>query len=81
MENNKKFEGILRENGLTINDEEVDRLVAELAADGIVISREEAQRSVYRLAELLLLLSEPLPLPASGSMSLAAEDQSPALGE
>lgn len=49
--------------GPVMSDEEADELVAELAADGIVVSREEARQSVERLVKLLLLISEPLPLP------------------
>lgn len=65
-----------------MNDDELDGLVAELAADGIVVTRDEASRAVQRLAELLLLISESLPLPPpSGSTSPAAEDQSPERGE
>lgn len=67
---------------MIMSDEEADMLVAELEVDGIVVTREEARRSVYRLAELLFLISEPLPLPAaSGSANPTAEGQSPAPGE
>lgn len=70
MQNNKN-----QVNEPFISDEKADELVAELAADGIVVSREEARRSIERLAELLLLISEPLPLPPpSGSRGQAAED-------
>jgi hypothetical protein len=62
-----------------MTDDDLAGLVAELSADGIVVTREEAYRAVHRLAELLLLISEPLPLPPDlNSTSLAEEDQSPA---
>lgn len=80
MTNNKELEGCLRENDFDIGDKEADALVAELAADGIVVSREEARLSVHRLAELLLLISEPLPLP-TGPANQEAEDPSPERGE
>jgi hypothetical protein len=64
---------------LVMTDDELAKLVVELSADGIVVTREEASRAVRRLAELLLLISEPLPLlPDPGSTSQAAEDRSPA---
>ena len=51
----------------TMTDEELEVLVRELAADGIVMTKDEARRAVYRLAELLALISEPLPSPPSSS--------------
>lgn len=51
----------------TMTDEELEALVRELAADGIVMTKDEARRAVYRLTEILALISEPLPLPPPSS--------------
>ena len=46
-----------------MNDDDLETLIAEIAADGIVVTKEEAYRAVHHLAELLVLISRPLPLP------------------
>ncbi len=56
-----------------MSDEEADTLVAELAADGIVVTKDEARRAVHRLAELLLLISQPLPLPSPSDATVVAQ--------
>lgn len=43
-----------------ISDTNLDALVAELAADGITITKQDARYAVRRLADLLLLISRPL---------------------
>ena len=53
-----------------------DSLVAELATDGIVMTKEESRDAVERLAELLLLISAPLPLPPPRSERPAKADSS-----
>lgn len=50
-----------------MNDQDLRVLQTELQADNIWVSDDEARRAVYRLTELLILISEPLPLPAPSS--------------
>ncbi len=55
---------------------DVDSLMAELEADGNMMTKEEAQLAVERLAELLLLISAPLPLPPARSDHQGEANQS-----
>lgn len=73
-----------------IADSDLDALIAELAADGIVLSKDDARHAVVRLAKLLLLISAPLPLPPPSDQQaipgkeaqfLWPDEQSPAPGE
>ena len=41
-----------------MSDKEADELVAELATDGIVVTREQARDAVLRYTEILLLVSQ-----------------------
>ena len=44
-----------------VPDEDIDGLVADWAKEGIVATREEARGAILRVAELLDLISAPIP--------------------
>jgi len=65
-----------------MTEDALDALVAELALDGIVVTREEARGVVRKVAELLLLVSEERALQASSvTASSASEVLPPSQGE
>ncbi len=53
-----------------MTDEYLDQLVKEWAREGIVVTREEARQAIVQLAELLELISQPLPLPSPSDTGL-----------
>lgn len=73
-----RLHGLTQLTALFMSDDEIDALVAELAADGIVVTKDEAERAVHRLAELLLLISQPLPFHPSLDVTLDSQDPPPA---
>lgn len=58
-------------------DEEVDSLVAELANDGRVVTREEARTAVLQVAELLLLVEKEFGLSALVEIDLPIQASLP----
>lgn len=56
-----------------LTDSELEALIAELAADGIEIPKEDARDAVRRFAALLLIISQPLPRLSSDDSALHAE--------
>lgn len=52
---------------MMLTDNQVEELQLELRRDGIFITNNEAPLAVERLAQLLLLISKPLPLPPLSS--------------
>ena len=57
-------------NTIPIPDEDIDGLVAGLKEDGIIVTREEAERAILDLVELYTLICQPLPLPAPSKPKL-----------
>jgi hypothetical protein len=56
-------------------DADLDKLVADLAADGLVVTREEANDAVQRVAEILLLVMQ------EKSLRLGEQSKSPISGD